>query len=269
MDTLCYFEISEKEFNADHTSYQQMDREGFPLHTHDGCELIFLKGGKLSYLAEGRHYTIEPGSCILTRPGIRHTIQFCDSDCYDRYLFLLDKDFFAMLPEDLEVVDLTHTPMVTELFRKMDFYAEHLDSENLKPLLWNLVREMVVNLQLLSAHKPESFKTNPIVAEAVSYIASHLGEELTVESLCAYLHITKSYLHRLFSEYLQTSPAKYITAKRLDKARMDIRSGYKPAQSYSLWGFRDYCTFYRNYMRHFGYSPAKERSQPALKMIEW
>lgn len=269
MDTHTYFDISAQQVVASHERYENMDSDGFSLHTHDCCELIFLKGGSLSYLAEGRRYTVEPGSFILTRPGIRHTIRFRDPKLYDRYLFLLDKDFFDDLPEELEVIHPGNGAVVEDLFRKMDFYANYLESDRLEQILLGLIREAVLNLQLFSARQPENFTANPIVAQAVSYITDHLQEDISVESLCFYLHITKSYLHRLFLTYLQVPPAKYITAKRLDRARTDIRAGLKPAQSYSLWGFRDYCTFYRNYVRHFGYPPSKETDQPAPKMIEW
>ena len=50
---------------------------------------------------------------------------------------------------------------------------------------------------------------------------------------------------------------------------MDIRSGSKPAKVYNLWGFQDYCTFYRNYVRHFGYPPSQEQDRPAKQKIEW
>ena len=72
------------------------------------------------------------------------------------------------------------------------------------------------------------------------------------------LYITKSHLHHLFSKHLQLTPAKYITQKRLMLARRKLRRGEKPTAVFSDCGFEDYATFFRNYKRHFGYSPAEE-----------
>lgn len=269
MDTVCYFDISGEPVTASHYCYKQMDTDGFPPHTHDCCELIYLKNGSVSYLAEGRHYIVEAGSCILTRPGIRHTIRFRDNAVYDRYVFLLDRSLFDPLPESLEVLNLKSNAIVQELFHKMDFYADYLEQNSLETVIRNLIEEALLNFKIISARQPAGYTANPIITEAVSYITTHLQEPITLEALCAHLHITKSYLHRLFLEYLQLPPAKYITAKRLNKARMDIRAGCKPAQTYGLWGFQDYCTFYRNYVRHFGYPPSEECSRPSAQVIEW
>ncbi len=269
MDTVCYFDISGAQIAAAHECYKQIDRDGFRLHSHDSWELIFLKNGSISYLTEGRLYDLESGSCILTRPGIRHTIRFRDKAIYDRYVFLLHTPLLDTLPELPEVIIPGNNQIVQELFYKMDFYADYLAPEALERVVSNLVEEAILNFRIISARQPEDYTANPIITEAVSYITAHLQEQITLESLCNHLHITKSYLHRLFMEYLQLPPAKYITTKRLSKARMDIRAGCKPAQTYSLWGFQDYCTFYRNYVRYFGYPPSEEQDRPSAQKIEW
>lgn len=269
MDTVCYFKISEKLLDGSHECNRHFERDGFPLHSHDSWELIFVNNGSISYLTEGRLYDLESGSCILTRPGVRHTIRFRDKAIYDRYVFSLNLPLLDTLPELPEVIHPGNNQIVPELFHKMDFYADYLEPDALERVIRNLIEEAILNFRLISAHQPERYTANPIITEAVSYITAHLQEQITLESLCNHLHITKSYLHRLFLEYLQLPPAKYITAKRLSKARMDIRAGCKPAQTYGLWGFQDYCTFYRNYVRHFGYPPSEECNRPTTPKIEW
>lgn len=269
MDTLCYFDVSGNQITANHTRYGQPDRDGFPPHTHDTCELIYLKNGSVSYLAEGRCYTVESGSCILTRPGVRHSIRFQDPAVYDRYLLLPDKSLVDPLPETLEVIKLGSNHIVQELFHKMDFYADYLEGEPLERILNNLTEEVLLNFKLLSDQQVGNYTANPIITRALSYISIHLQDHISLEALCEYLHITKSYLHRLFMEHLLLPPAKYITAKRLSKARMEIRAGGKPAQVYHLCGFQDYCTFYRNYVRHFGYPPSEEQNRPSARQLEW
>ena len=269
MESQSYFDLSGKQIEIGHHCDKDSNFEGYNPHTHDAWELIFIKNGRVSYQSEGKYYTAESGNCILTPPGIRHNIRFLDRTIYDRYVMLLTSPLFADLPELPEVIDLGNNQIVQELFHKMDFYAAYLDGQLLEDLVTRLAEEALVNFKIISHQHPENYIANPIITQAVDYISQHLQDAISLDALCAHLHITKSYLHRLFLEHLQLSPGRYITAKRLEQARMDIRSGSKPAKVYNLWGFQDYCTFYRNYVRHFGYPPSQEQDQPAKQKIEW
>lgn len=269
MDIQCYFDIFGKQLMANHLCHKRMDIDGFLPHTHDTWEVIYIKSGSVSYLIEGRCYTVESGSCILTRPGVRHTIRFRDSSVYDRYAILLNSPLFDTLPETLEVISLDNNPIVQELFHKMDFYTAYLEGDTLEWVLTQLTEEALLNFKIVSDQLTEHYTANPIITKAIFYIDTHMQDQISLDALCSHLHVTKSHLHRLFMEHLQLPPAKYIMAKRLHKARMTIRSGCKPTQVYNVCGFQDYCTFYRNYVRHFGYPPSEEQGRPSSRQIEW
>ena len=269
MDALRYFDFTGKKIEIGHQRDRQITRDGYGPHTHDGWEMIHIKAGRLTYQSEGRSYTVESGSCILTPPGVYHTLRFLDKTVYDRYVMQLNSPLFDVLSDLPEVVDISNNQLVLDLFQKMDFYATYLDGALLDEALVRLAEEALLNFKINSNQHPKNYIDNPIITQAILYINEHLQEVISLDALCAHLHITKSYLHRLFLDHLQLSPGRYITGKRLEQARMDIRSGIKPAKVYSLWGFQDYCTFYRNYVRHFGYPPSQEQDKPAKKKIEW
>lgn len=269
MNTLIYFDFTGKQIELGHRREKQPSRDACRPHTHDNWELIYIKSGLLTYSAEGRCYTVVSGTCILTPPGVYHTLTFVDKSSYDRYVISLNSPLFSMLTDLPEVIDVSNNQIVQNLFNKMDFYASHLKDDLLEEAMIRLTEEALLNFNIISNQRPENYVANPIITQAIAYITEHLREVISLDALCAHLHITKSYLHRLFLEHLQLSPGRYITAKRLEQARIDIRAGIKPAKAYSLWGFQDYCTFYRNYVRHFGYPPSQEQDRPAKKKIEW
>ena len=269
MNTLIYFDFVGKRIDIGHRRDKQIARDAYRPHTHDCWELIYVKSGLLSYLAEGRCYTVVSGSCILTPPGVYHTLTFVDKSTYDRYVVSLSSPLFPLLSDLPEVIDISNNQLVQDIFHKMDFYASYLKDELLDEALTRLAEEVLLNFKIISNQMPGNYVANPIITQAIAYITEHLQEVISLDALCAHLHITKSYLHRLFSEHLQLSPSRYITAKRLEQARMDIRAGNKPAKVYNLWGFQDYCTFYRNYVRHFGYPPSEEQGRPSAPRIEW
>jgi len=114
MDTQSYFDVSGKRIAVGHHCDKDITINGYKPHTHDTWELIFIKHGRVSYQSEGKYYTAESGNCILTRPGIRHTIRFLDTAVYDRYVMLLTSPLFAALPELPEVIDLGNNQIVQE-----------------------------------------------------------------------------------------------------------------------------------------------------------
>ncbi len=269
MNKLRYFSISAEHLSADHFCYKQLQSDGFHPHTHDMWELIFVKSGSVSYLSEGKCYCVKDGDCILTPPGVRHTLQFCKKDIYDRYTILFCPTKTTLPANIPELIHADSSPIIKELFHKMDFYCEYLDAASFENIVQNLTEEALVNFRIAADGVQENYTANTIVTQAIFYINTHLDMQISLNDLCDYLHVTKSYLHRLFSEHLQITPAKYIAVKQLNKARMQIRAGGKPAKVYNQCGFQDYCTFYRNYIRHFGYPPSEELGRPSSQIIEW
>ena len=114
---------------------------------------------------------------------------------------------------------------------------------------------------MLTESTEEQSVKNPILENALTYIREHLTEIESVEEISRALYITKSHLHHLFSRNLQLTPAKYITQKRLMLAQKRIRRGEKPTAVFAECGFEDYATFFRNYKKHFGYSPAEHNNE--------
>ena len=242
--------------------------EGFPQHEHDTFELIYVKQGCVQYTVEGKNYRVESGECILTRPGVRHTVTLLRKDIYERYIATFDNrlfttDIWKAVPEELEVLRIKGFPVPEQLMQHIDYYASHLDRDSFDLLLRRSIEELFVNFLLLYKNHAEmvtaqKYTANPLLLQALEYINDNLNTSISLDELSSRLHITKGYLHQLFVTNLQTSPKKYIMTKQLGGARAAIRAGGKPTAVYSDWGFQDYCSFYRNYRKMFGYAPSEE-----------
>lgn len=241
-------------------------RETMP-HSHATYELFYLKDGEISYTESSKFYSVKPNSLILTRPGNIHSITF-ESNNYDRYDVMFDKgclysNVLNRIPNDLVVINCANFPQIAEIFKKMDIYYGHFTDDDLKKILMNLIEEIfyiIIAFDVSSAGSSDNFTENPIITKAIGYIDEHLHDTLTLDMLCEELHITKSYLHQLFTSYLHISPKKYINSKRLAMAQETIRLGSNPTDIYSKYGFSDYTTFYRGYKKYFGYPPSEEIS---------
>ena len=57
----------------------------FDMHTHDICEIIFLKRGNVSCIIGGKTYKLFKESLIIFRPHVPHRVVLTGSEIYERY----------------------------------------------------------------------------------------------------------------------------------------------------------------------------------------
>ena len=252
-----------------HSQLEQINPDNYPAepHTHDVCELLFLKKGNPRYFVEGRSYRLSKNCLVLSRSGDRHKIYFDEAGPYDRYNILYDEkklpfDLYSKIPANIDIINFDGNGVVCDLFKKTDYYYEHFEGEKLGRLLSGIVEEIFFNISIAvkenQATENISASANPIITAALNYIDENLTSNLSITTICEKLYITKSHLHHLFISHLQISPKKYILSKRLNLSRKAIRSGQKPIEACMQSGFSDYSTFYRDYKNFFGHCPSEE-----------
>ena len=258
-----------------HTIIHSPDDNNFSFHTHGICELIFLKSGNISALIGEKSYKMPKDSLVFFRTNIPHRIRIDGSEIYERHNILFDENkiangIFHKLPKELDVINCNGKRQIQEIFEKIDFYFGKLEEEDYKNLVKNLVEELLYNLY---AEPIEEFNVNqshvhPIIQSAVEYINNHYKEPVTIDDISREVCVTKSHLHHIFMENMKISPKKYINMKRLSKAQQLIAMGEKPTEIYTECGFSDYGTFFRNYTKHFGFTPSQRDEIVLARAIE-
>lgn len=104
---------------------------------------------------------------------------------------------------------------------------------------------------------PENSK---LLEAAKRYVDAHLSESISVESLCAELHIGRTKLYELFRRELNTGVSKYILKRRMHQAKKLIRTTDRSiADIAAAVGFSDYNYFGKVFKRVYGRSPKSYR----------
>ncbi len=131
----------------------------------------------------------------------------------------------------------------------------HLVLEDFLPLLVDV-------LPLPQARQPTwpSLRRAALVKQAQLYMETHLGQPLTLASLCQALHTSQRPLHYGFQELLGVSPMAYLKVLRLTAARRQLRQS-EPGQTTvadvaSHCGFWSLGHFSRDYKNLFGELPS-------------
>lgn len=255
----------DKKVFFNHVIHESTDGLFFEFHTHDICELILIKTGNACAVIGERTYRLKKNDLIIFRPAVPHRISFDKGGAYERYNILFNEkkmanQMYERIPEELDVVNLSGNTYFISLFEKLDYYYEKFDAQDRKILIRNLIEEIVYNIYLcpIDSLSGRIISAPPIISAAIEYINEHYTEPITVLDIAKELCVTKSHLHHLFSESMNISPKRYVNMKRLSKARGLIRMGERASAIYTSCGFNDYATFFRNYVKAFGYPPSEE-----------
>ncbi len=252
-----------EDYVLDHRTVEGANGDAFTTHIHDTWELLFFLRGNVTYHVEGKKYKLFKGDVVLSRPRVFHHIEPNDDTPYERFNIIFDgklipKGIRRLISSDTDVFGFGDNPRMFELFDKMEDYAKHFSGEDLERICCHLIEEVAYNLSISEGQTRGQTVSNPLVSKALSYIDENLSSIRCIEQISDSLYITKSYLHHLFDSNLGVSPKHYITSKRLLLAQKMIRRGKKATEVATSVGFEDYATFFRNYKKHFGYSPSEE-----------
>ena len=73
----------------------------------------------------------------------------------------------------------------------------------------------------------------------------------------AHFYLSSSYLCRIFKDETGTTINRYITAKRISRAKALLAEGYSVTETCGMCGFQDYSNFLKAFTKAVGISPKK------------
>jgi len=99
-----------------------------------------------------------------------------------------------------------------------------------------------------------------MLKQAIEYINTHLGENLSLAAMAAALHISPYYFCRLFKQSTGMSPHRYLMQQRLDRAKQLLRLPELTVTRIAIeCGFANQSHFAKYFRRHTGVSPTQFR----------
>lgn len=254
------------ELYFDHVAKSSPQVRGFEkerLHAHERYELYYLHSGDITQIIDDRKYKLKNRDLVFIKPNTHHCIMIDSSALYEHFVIVFDPkglgiDNMHYWPEDTEVMNCRNIPVITELFQKLDYYYNRVHTDELRDIITLLIKEILFNLHYAAnPDQPYPDQTHPLISAALDEINANLFTISNVDEIAEKLFVTRGYLYRIFKQELNTTPLRYITEKRLTAAQDMILQGKSPTKVYTLCGFNDYTTFYRNYVKAFGHPPSR------------
>ncbi len=242
--------------------YQQRFEE----HYHTSYELLYFLKGDAEFVIQHSSYALTEHSLLFMKPGEYHNLIMHTQKPYERIVIRFDEQSLPQALQDKlqevpNVFQIKNTALSRELL-KIDTYVRQI-SEELLPSL--LMGQLLVILSLLCCHEHEYALTvetenNPL-REALDYIHDHLQDLQGIDDICAGVHISRSFLQKLFTDQLHSPVMSYVRTQQCLAASELIQKGEAASEVARKCGFENYSTFYRSYMKVFKKPPSTAKQE--------
>lgn len=242
--------------------------------------LVFLIDGQATFSFAGETYAARRGDTILVP---KKTYFTANTDVGCEYFFLhvdvpLTEGEFPSLPREMplpfsfilprrQTGIIVLPPHLSTGERYPAFYARFRDcvGEATAPgstarLLVDLdAARLLARLSALFTETVSDDLPQCLIA-ALTHIRTHLRKPISIAELSETVHLSPSYLARLFKRHLHTTPTAYINREKLHYARELLRNTDMTVTEIAEYlGYCDVFYFSRLYKRMFGHAPTHER----------
>lgn len=258
----------------------------FP-HKHDFYEIYFQLSDNVSYVIGNQEYHPKKGDFILVPPGQLHypsEMNISPENKYSRIVLWCRIDFFEKFVKidpslnhmwDAVVQNNSYHihPTAGASTRLYDLFLSLISEQKnpefaSKAMSISLLMGIFVRINRIINETKDFGKHGPsanMFANIISYIHTHLTEELTLSTLAKKFFVSSGYISKLFREYMGITVHQYIMSLRLEGCRKAIQTGIPILSAAEMYGFHDYSSFYRAFKSAFLISPREYQNSLGTK----
>lgn len=254
------------------------------IHIHDCCEIYFCISGGGRFLIDDRVYELQPGDIFFINQFESHYLSQMYQKIHEWVVVSIWPEYLRQL--STSQTDLNYcfvnrnTPHGHRLSlsegernRFMDFILKFsedkgfgqdvLDQAVFLEMMTFLNHAFIFQrtqqkLELIHSGFQADFGSNQTRIDGIlCYINQHLTENLSISTLASHFYLSSSYLCKIFKVATGTTINRYITTKRIARAKALLVEGYSVAETCNLCGYGDYSNFLKSFSRIVGVSPKK------------
>jgi AraC-like DNA-binding protein len=235
----------------------------YPAHAHDLWTVLLVDTGGVAYELERRPLDAPAGSLTLLPPHVPHDGRAQRPSGFDKRVVYLDERW---LPLDLvgsaiaapTIVDDELRHAVARLHETLTSPGDELEAESRLALV---SERMVAHLDrggrdVVRTGTRPARTAQPALARRLRDLLDHdLGDVPTLEALAADLDAHPTQLVRAFGREYGLPPHRYVTGRRVDRARALLLDGMPAAEVATTVGFHDQAHLIRHFRRTLGVTP--------------
>jgi len=239
-------------------SFGPLIREHYILHV--------ITAGKGQVMLRHQTHTLEAGDCFIVP---KDEIIFYQADSISPWEYGWIGLSGRQVGNMLASTELLHKGLIHHI-ENSQFYAyfQTIIHNSRHPNTYSAVLRMSHLYGMLDALQTE-YTYSSIVTEkkaaiylqqATAYLNHYYHTPITIQDLCHYLHLSRSYLHQLFYQDLGLSPKQFLTHLRIERAQTLLTTTNYPIKTIATSvGYEDALAFSKLFKTHLGCSPSDYR----------
>lgn len=227
-------------------------------HFHTEYEIHIIVEGSQIYEIARNTYSVDKNEFIVIPPGVEHRMVNVSHDL-KKYSIMFSIDG-ATCGIHKEKVNHILKESLSFIASEYELYLPHSST-----IIKNRVFELPILIFrefgcFLSSVPPKKPDINSKAHLAKKFICDNLLSPLSVSDVADYCHLSVRQLTRIFSESNGTSPAKYITDKRMAKISEYLKNtDISLGELSRMFSFKNEYYFNTAFKKHFGIPPMTYR----------
>lgn len=233
-----------------------MEQHAYPAHTHNSWTVLSIEEGAVVYdLDLTEHHATRSGVTLLP-PHVPHNGRSATPGVrFRKRVLYLDASWLPSRAIGTAVnaptlQDPNAMATVTQIHEALASPADAMEAEHNIHLLHRIVTQ-----HLGEAAAPPT-RDAPLARLLRDLLDEHLTVTFTVAEAAKLLDSHPSHLIRVFSQAYGIAPHRYVTGRRIDRARRLLLAGFAPAEVAVKAGFYDQPHLTRHFRKVLGTTPA-------------
>lgn len=271
-----------------YSAYQRMEielrtPEAMPMpHWHGQVEVNIPFDGNVEYLINGEKISVEQGHITIFWACVPHRL-ISVNNCTSMAIFNLPMHLFLSWPLKKELINhITHGMVVKSHFPHQvsplevaRWQAELTQSnEQIKQITIEEISLMIKRFgfmgwdSLLINKVPKTLNNGVskhsqfYVSQMLEFIAENYDKSLSVNQIAEHVKLNPNYAMGIFQSVMQLTMKQYITAMRINHARVLLSDSDKTVFDIALTaGFNSSSRFYDTFRKVVGMTPQKYRKK--------
>jgi len=260
-----------------------MQNYSIGMHIQDFWEINIIIQGKGMHYFESNKLTVKRGDVFIIPPNTSHG--YASEQGFDVFHLLINNRFIEKYLSDLQLLNSFFILFTAEpLMRSNGSEPLHLtltgaQFNQLRSLLQILQKysapqlpsdsiacnslAMILITELCEMYSENANSTNNLPTpndtafmNALTMIHEHYDEKISIAQLAKTAHLSRSSFIRKFQEICKTSPARYLTQKRIEVAKhLLVNTTLSLSEIAEQTGFYDTSHLTKTFIAETGYTP--------------
>ncbi|QOV19334.1 helix-turn-helix transcriptional regulator [Blautia liquoris] len=253
-------------------------------HYHDFYEIYYYYGNEMNYFIDNKVYTVKKNDVVFIQPYLFHRTVYRSGSTRKRILIL----FHPKILEYIKTLDEPLHHAISSLFSTKKILS--LSSVKSKQLLHNFIMRLyetsvqsssyqslkmqndLINLfitfddlssdEVKDKSAPMLSSKEKLVSNVIEYINHNYTYDITLETICEELFVSKYYLCHTFKETTGVTVINFVNKKRLSEAERLLRySSQSITDICHLVGFNSIGHFINLFSKYYDCTPGTFRKR--------